>query len=50
MVQTFLTSFNIIADTIKAKIFCKKSDQTFLGLNLKVEDYRYLTKLWNISF
>ena len=49
MLQTFLTSFNIIT-TINAKIFCKKSYQTFLGLNLKVEDYRYLTKLWNISF
>ena len=43
MLQTFWTSFNIIAYTANAEIFYKKPYQTFLGLNLKAEDHRYLT-------
>ena len=35
--------------TTNAEIFDKKPDQTFPGLNLKAEDYSYLSKLWNIS-
>ena len=38
MLQTFWTSFNIIAYSPNAKIFYNKSDQTFLGLNLKTTD------------
>ena len=49
MLQTFWTSFNIIAYTTNAEILYKKPSQTFLGLNLKAEDYQCLTKLWNIS-
>ena len=49
MLQTFWTSFNIIAYVTNAKIFYKKPYQTLLELNLKAEDYRYVTKLWNIS-
>ena len=49
MLQTFWTSFNIIAYVTNAKIFYKKPYQTLLELNIKGEDYRYVTKLWNIS-
>ena len=49
MLRAFWTSFNIIAFTTDAELFDKKPYQKFLGLNLKAEDYRYLTKLWNIS-
>ena len=47
--QTFWSSFNIIAYTTNAEVFYKKPYQAFLGLNLKAEDYRYLTKLKNTS-
>ena len=49
MLQTFWASFNIIAYATNAEIFYKKPYQTFIGLNLKAEDYRYLAKLWNVS-
>ena len=48
MLQTFWTSFNIIEYTTIAEIFYKKSYQSFRELNLKAEDYRYLSKLLNI--
>ena len=35
MLQTFWTSFNIIAYTTNAEIFDKKFYQAFPGLNLK---------------
>ena len=38
----------IIAYTTNAEVFYKQPYQTFLGLNLKAQEYRYLTKLWNI--
>ena len=49
MLQTFWVSSNIIAYATSVKIFYKELYQTFLRLNLKAEDYRYLTNLWNIS-
>ena len=50
MLQTFWTSLNIIEYTQSAEIFYKKSYQSFRELNLKAEDYRYLSKLLNISY
>ena len=47
--QTFWTSFIMIAYATNAEIFYKNPYLTFLGLNLKAKDYQYLTKLWNIS-
>ena len=49
MFQTFWTSFNTIAYTTNTEIFYKKPCQIVIGLNLKVENYQYLIKLWNIS-
>ena len=45
MLQTFWTPFNVITDTTTTEMFYKKLYQTLLGLNLKAEDYQYLTKL-----
>ena len=49
MLQTFWMSSNIIAYATSVKIFFKELYQTFQRLNLKAEDYRHLTKLWNFS-
>ena len=43
MFQTFWTSINMIAYITNMEIFHKKPHQTFLGLNLKAHNYRYLT-------
>ena len=45
MLQTFWTPFNVITDSTTTEMFYKKLYQTLLGLNLKAEDYQYLTKL-----